>query len=371
MGKSADKRISLTFTNLNGETHSKDMDCSYLLPISELSKSQYISLRDFQEWNTGDRSDAEKRSKLKDKLIFLDGQREQGGRRIRYWSCFVPRRKAWDTVSVSANLIDREILTLNPIDRTDKYSDADYLFSGGMYTSTRGMPTGIRSELRAKGSAGYLPNFFIILDDPQLSFDIGRKSIPGRQLGMLRDIASEVFRDFINGIKKYLSGEPDAEPTGWERASIFNEIRDLPNLESKKTKFIKRPSSQEATVAAIFFELIGSGVIENFSPYISGYKNKYDLYAKYLNSDVVVEFKYALSALFRDFDDEAKLFDEIDIIVVWEITERDHEVINSRGLYLEKNERGLTGEENSVFHYTLSLVNVRPIRVICLKEIVS
>ena len=370
-GEPPNKSVSFSFKNLDGETRSEHMDCSYLLPISRLSSSQYISLREFQEWNTGDRSDSEKRQKLRDKLIYLDAQKERGGRRIRYWACFVPQRKAWDIVSVNSNLVDREILALNPINRMEKFGDTEYLFSGGMYTSTRGMPTGIRSELRAKGSAGYLPNFFIILDDPQLSFDIGRKSISGRQLGMLREVASDVFRDLINVVRKHLTGEPDVEPDGWDRSAVFNEIRDMPDLESPKTKFVKRPSSQEATVAAIFFEMVGSGVVEDIRPYVAGYKNKYDLYARYGQSDVVVEFKYALTALFRDFDDEAKLFDEIDIVVVWEVTERDHEIVRSRGVNLHPIEQGLTGGAASIFHYQLSLGPVRPIRVICLKDIIS
>ena len=166
-GRAPDKSVALTFKNLDGVTRSEHMDCSYFLPITRLSPSQYISLRDFEEWNTGDRSDVEKRRKLKDKLIYLDGLKERSGRRIRFWSCFVPQRKAWDIVSVNSQMIDREILDLSPVDRIEKYGEAEYLFSGGMYTSTRGMPTGIRSELRAKGSAGYLPNFFIIVDDPQ------------------------------------------------------------------------------------------------------------------------------------------------------------------------------------------------------------
>ena len=369
-GQDPNKSVSLTLKNLNGETRSEHIDCSYFLPTSKLSASKYISLRDFQEWNTGDRTDAEKRRKLRDKVIFLDGQKEAAGRKIRYWSCFVPKRKAWDIISVNSHLIDGDILDLNPVDRIEQYGDVEYLFSGGMYTSTRGMPTGIRSELRAKGSAGYLPNFFIILDDPQLSFDIGRKSIPGRQLGMLRDLASDVFRDFINGIKKYLSGEPEVDLDRWDRTAVFNEIREMANLEAKATHFLKRPSSQEATVAAIFFELMGSGVVDNITPYVAGYKNKYDLYAKYRNSDVVVEFKFALSSLFRDFDDEIKLFDEIDIVVVWEITEQDYEVTKSRGVGLHKYEEGLVGEHDPLFQYHLSLGIVSPIRVICLKEII-
>lgn len=370
-GKKPNKDVLLVFKNLNGEDYEKEFDCSYFLPISNLGSSKYISLRDFQEWNTGERTDAQKRRKLRDKLIYLEGQKEAGGRRIRYWACFVPKRKAWDVVSCNSRLIGKEILDLNPADRIEKFGDAEYLFGGGLYTSTKGMPTGIRSEMRAKGSAGYLPNFFVILDDPQLSFDIGRKSIPGRQLGMLRDVSSDVFRDFINSIRKYIGGEPDILEERWDRSAIFSEIRSFPSMNSTHTKFLKRPSGQEATIAAIFYELIGSGRIKHFQPYLSGYKNKYDLYSKYRNSDVVIEFKFELASLFRDFDDEVKLFDEIDVVVVWEVTENDYDVVNSRGVDLEEFESGLMQTENATFHFNLSMGPANPIQVICLKDLIS
>ena len=368
-GAQASNTIELTFVDLNGKQQVREVEGKYFLPIEKLARKQFTSLRDFQDWNTGDKTDSQKRRKLRDKLIFLDGTREGAGRRIRFWACFVPKRRAWDTLSVGAGLIEERILELNPIARLEEYGDAEYLFSAGMYTSTRGMPTGIRSEIPPKGSAGYLPNFFILLDDPQLRFDIGRKSIPGRQHGMLKEIASNIFRDFVNGIKKYMGGEPEFQDA-WDRTAIFNEIRELPELTTKQTLFSRRPSGQEATIVAMFFELLGRGKIDGFSPYLSGYKSKYDLYSKYHQSDVVVEFKYALSSLFRDFDDEAKLFDEIDIVVVWEITESDYEVVSSRGLSLEEVESGLSTTKESIFHYDLSLWSTKPIRIICIKDLI-
>lgn len=370
-GEEPNKDVLLRFVDLNGQKRESQFDCSYFLPISKLSSSQYISLRDFQEWNTGDRTDAQKRNKLRDKLIYLEGKKEKAGRRIQYWACFVAKRNVWDSISVKSKLIGKEISSLNPIARIEQYGDAEYLFSGGMYISTLGMPTGIRSDMRPMGSAGYLPNFFIIVDDPQLTFDIGRKSIPGRQLGMLRDVASDVFRDFINSIKKYVSGELDPDIEGWNRTAIFNEIREMPDLKTEGTKFLKRPSGQEATIVAIFFELMGRGYIDDFRPYISGYRNKYDLYSKYNNSDVVVEFKFTLSSLFSDFDNEIKLFDEVDIVVVWEIVEKDYEVVSSRGFDLQAIDEGISQSVNPIFHFELSLGPTNPIRIICLRNLID
>lgn len=360
----------LEFKNKNAETLSEEIECNYFLPTERLSKSAYISLRDFQDWNSGDRTDAQKRQKLKDKLVYLDGTKEKGGRTIKYWACFVPKRKAWDIISVNSDLVSSEILELNPSERADAYGEAEFLFGGGMFTSTRGMPTGIRSEMRTKGSGGYLPNFFIILDDPQLSFDIGRKSIPGRQLGMLRDLASEVFRDFISGIRKHISGEPDVTDEPWERSKIFSEIHGMAALDSDVTKFLKRPYNQEASVAAIFFEMIGNGTINDIKPYVSGYRNKYDLYAKYKGSDVVIEFKHALGGLFRDFDDEVKLFDQLDIVVCWDVTEPDREVLASRGLDLQEIEEGISASATP-FHYNLVLGPTKPIKILCIKRFID
>ncbi|MYD87370.1 MAG: sensor histidine kinase [Acidobacteria bacterium] len=368
-GEEANKDILLSFTDLDGECHQKQTDCSYYLPTTKARRQHYISLPDFQDWNTGKRSDRLRRKKLRDKLVYLDGKKHRSGRSIKYWACFVPTRKTWDELSVQSGLISRDILNLKPADRTQEYADKEYLFSGGMFTSTKGMPTGIRTDIRPRGSAGYLPNFFIVVDDPQLSFDIGRKSIPGRQLGMLRDVASEVFREFINEIKPYIGGEPRGQEDGWDRTATFNEIRDMADLNSRKTHFLKMPAGQEATVAGIFFELLGRGTIKDLVPYISGYKSKYDLYAKYKKSDVVIEFKYALHSLIDDFDDDRKLFDEIDIAVVWEITERDHQTAARRGLDLQEIEGGLTASPDPLFQYELSLGPTSPIRITCLKEL--
>ena len=369
-GQISNKSILLSLTDLNGDMHTEEFDCSYFLPISNLRQTEHISLREFQEWNSVDRTDTQKRSKLRNRLIYHHGETVRSGRTIKYWACFVPRRSVWDVVSVNSNLVSEDILNLNPTQRLEKYGKLEFLFSGGMHTATRGMPTGIRSDLIAKGWAGYLPNFFIVLEDPILSFDIGRKSIPSRQLGMLREIANDVFVDIIKVISKYIGGEPEIGQNGWDRTAVFNEIRSLPKLKSSKTKFTRRPSSQEATIAAIFFELLGSGEISNIKPYISGYKNKYDLYARYKNSDVVIEFKYALGSLFRDFDDEKKLFDEINIVVVWEVTEHDREVIESRGLSLEENEHRLESNIDSLFHYSIVASYVNPIYVVCLSKLI-
>lgn len=312
-----------------GYRQEKSFECAYLRPVDVLKSGDYIDLLDFKEWlKEQDRSDLEKRKKLINKVVTSVGKTFQSGREIRFWSCLVPRRSVWEQLSRNARII----LSDNSQEDADFENSWIGGFSGGLWTSTKGMPTGISIDLRPKGSAGYVPNFFMIIDDPSLSFDIGRKSVQGRQQSMLRELAYDTFREYINSVRKYMGGALEEDPTVWERDEIFNSINELPNLDSGKTSFIKRPNAQEATVAAIFFELLGSGNFSQIKPLISGYKGRYDLYARWEKKNVVIEFKYDVSGLFKDFTDEKKMFDEVDVLVVWEVTEKDYTLAKRRGI---------------------------------------
>ena len=235
------------------------------------------------------------------------------------------------------------------------------------------MPTGISIEMKPRGSAGYVPNFFIVLDDPSLRFDIGRKSIQGRQQAMLREIAYENFREYINKTRKYMGGTVDLDSASWERDEVFEEVNTLPDLSSEVSRFVKRPNSQEATVAAMFFEQIGRGEFKDLFPLISGYKGRYDLYARWKTRRVVLEFKFDLAGLFRDFTDERKMFDEVNAVVIWEVTETDRILAARRAMTIDQIEPS-TFSSKEIFPgatKTLGLGDVHPINVIELKPLLA
>jgi len=353
--------VEFLHVSKDGVQTNKEFECQYLLPVEGLKKADTLSLGEFIEWMTGDRSDAEKRRKLKDKIIFHSEWTTKNNRTIRWWSCFIPTRSWWDVLNENTGLPKRT---------TDVDDDAQTAlgFGSGLFTSTKGMPTGIVLDLKPKGSAGYVPNFFILVEDPELSFDIGRKSIPGRQQGMLRQIAHDDFRDYINRVQKYIAGEPDRIHGGWDKSTEFSEIRELLPLTSPLTRFSRRPDSQEATVVAMFFEQIGRGNFPEITPLLSGYKKKYDLYAQYKAADTVIEFKYDLSSLINEFNDAKKMFDQVDVVVVWEVTEADMQLAGRRGLAVEKLEQSSFAKESPSFHYRIDLGPVDPIYVIALRE---
>jgi molecular chaperone HtpG len=359
--------FELTHIDKSGNKKAIDRDCQYLLPTEGLKGQDQISIDDYLEWRSeSDRSDSEKRKKLKDKIIFRSGKKYQAGRDIKYWACFVPNRSVWQRLSEIHNLSLEDPLS-------DELYDS-YIFSGGLHTSSKGMPTGISLELKPRGSAGYVPNFFIVIEDPSLSFDIGRKAIQTRQQGMLREVAYEQFRDFINTVVKYISGSIDEPDPTYDREELFAEIRELPDLGSSMTKFIKRPDNQEATVAGLFFESMGGGLFEGFEPYISGYKGRYDLYGRIDKKSFVIEFKYDLLGLFRDFSDERKMFDEVDLVVVWEITERDRKTASNRGLTITPVESGVLAADRTRFphaHFRMNIDGVNAVEILCMKKIIQ
>ncbi|MEQ5787866.1 ATP-binding protein [Erythrobacter sp. NFXS35] len=360
--------FKLSHTDKSGDNWSAERECEYMLPTECVPDHGRISLEEFETWlDEGDRGDTEKRRKLKDKILFTSGKKNQAGRTINYWACFVPNRAFWRSISDRAGLIDA-------VDDDGVEGDEAYSFGGGLVTSTKGMPTGISLELKPRGSAGYVPNFFVLIEDPSLGFDIGRKSIHGRQQGMLRDIAYERFREFISIASKYIGGSAADGPSPYDREELIEEIKGLPDLDSPASAFVKRPNDQEATVAAMFFEQLGQGKFGGFEPYISGYRAKYDLFGRIGKKSFSVEFKFGLRGLFRDFTDERKLFSEIDVVVLWDLMESDWKEAAKRGLSLQEvKSDGIVEAETRfpVVHYQMFIDGSKPIEIVCMRRILK
>ena len=189
----------------------------------------------------------------------------------------------------------------------------------------------------------------------------------------MRQIAYENFREYINNVRKYLGGDIDTETGTWDRDETFAEVDGLPNLESKNSRFVKRPNAQEATVAGMFFEQIGKGGFSEVYPLISGYKQRYDLYARWKNRRIVVEFKYDLEGLLNDFNEEKKMFNEINVAVLWEVTEEDRRLAARRGMTIEPVQATPLIEQQAFpnANYRLSLGDVTPIYIVEMKQIVD
>lgn len=368
-------KVELEMIDNNGKYNNVELSNKFWLPTEAYNQqTDMCNLDDFAEWLKEDRSDAEKRRYLKDKIIYKEGKFIHANNRvINYWACFVPARKIWNDISKKYNLISQDI-----IDDEEKMDSYYYTtFQPGIYTSVKGMPTGISIDIPNTGNAGYWSNIFIIFDDKQLKFDIGRKSINGNVKVIYKNYAKEIFKEFTKYIVKYVAGEPELNVNSiWERDNVIAEINALPKLESNITSFLKIPSDQEATVAAIFYELIGKNIITNFKPIISGYKNKYDLYAYWGDKHfVIIEFKSHLRNIIRDFDDELKLSNEIDYIVCWDVNDDDIKAFNNQGLTLQELTKSAFSNDIDryipISTHVLNIPSAKPVYIIDLKKVLK
>jgi hypothetical protein len=329
--------VNLTLVDLNGEKTSDKIPYKYWLPIENVKNSDKLDLDDYNIWlSERDRSDNDKRNKLKNKVIYCSGEiMHNDVRPLKWWVCFVPKREIWNKLSVSDGLLNEDIL-----DDEEKMTEKNLCFhQAGIFTSVKGMPTGITLPPPSTGQSGYWSNLFVIIEDKQLKFDIGRKSINSAVQSMYQKHLKNIFNNVTSKVYKYIAGDPEPNMnTVWDRDNIKTDIESLPPLGSNKIHFEKLPNEQEASVAAIFYELIGAGKIEGISPVISGYRNRYDLYAHYKNHFVIMEFKSHLRNIIKDFDNLVKLSNEVDYIVCWDVNDDDKTELHNSGLTLEKIE---------------------------------
>ena len=370
-----DIRVYLKYKDKSGRDYSEELPYKYWLPTENIKKNDKCDLDDFKTWlSEADRSDAEKRNKLKNKIIVKQGEISHNDyRNIKYWACFVPKRKIWNDISIKDGLLTEDVIENEEIMQDKVFS----IHQAGIYTSVKGMPTGISIEHPNTGYAGYWANLFIIFEDRLLKFDIGRKSINGSTKSIYKERAKGIFGEYLTYVTKYVSGEPEVQTNPiWDRDNIKSEIDSMPRLNNQLVKFRNVPSDQEASIAAIFYELIGAGYIDNLEPVISGYRNKYDLYAYWKNHFIVIEFKSHLRNIIRDFDDYVKYSNEIDYIICWDVNDEDLSALHSASLILEEiNSSSLFSQQEEYLPETTHKIIVasssKPIYVIDLKILIK
>jgi hypothetical protein len=227
--------------------------------------------------------------------------------------------------------------------RTDEDGAEEHLVQGGILIGSRGMPTGINLEPPSTGYAGYWPNFFILLEDDAITFDVGRKAIPNRTKGMMRDIAKDLFNE-IQPFSVYAtkdpatSAQPIASIQAHEKAELFHELEKLANLGLEAVKYRKHPDGQEAAVVALFHELVGAGLLPYYQTLRTGYRETYDWWGRYrapvaaigenlrsrfpsghVDLPIVIEHKFRAESILPDLDRDIKFFTDMDLLVCWDL----------------------------------------------------
>ena len=328
--------IQLTIVDDNGEQFTDEVDYEYYFPDQFWEEDEVVDLEEFENKDDiGRMSDEQKKRHLEGKVWKVEGTTEKNGREIRYYALFVPSAKAWARIAEQNGLIDQ-----------DGNSD----LNDGVYASTRGMPTGIEMGVPDTGFRGYWNNTYVILGYDGFNFDLGRKSIPGRTQGMLKDIAADKFRKFSNwrDIVNVSNKTPTRKPEQVvrnQRHERFQKLNRLKDLNCPGIEFQKVPDGQEAGVVSIFHELIGAGYLDNYRGYRTGYSQDYDFWGIYdaaveelgedmqeqlsdqdsISQEVVIEAKYDAADVITDIENGRKYLEDIDLVISWTIDEEKFE----------------------------------------------
>lgn len=327
--------VSLLVIDAGGGRSAGKIQGTYLLPERLIEKRRVIDLGDYEK-DAAHFSDQQKVRLLQGKCVRKVGAETRAGRVIRYYAFFAPSRGLWKEINVKNEF------------RTEEAAEGgDLLYQGGIFLATRGMPTGIELTHPVTGLAGNWPQLFILLEDDHLSFDVGRKTVPGRTQGVLKDVARALFTEMTR-LAQYLSTDPPVPGVLVQetREMFFDELEALPDLAYHGIPYAKHPWSQEAAVAAIFHQLLGAGVLKGYVTLACGYKMTYDWWGYYIASretvgahrvkqlprdsaklKLVIEFKYNAEAILGDLENN-KHFSDIGMIVCWDLDEtkfaKDH-----------------------------------------------
>jgi len=321
-----DIAVNVEFTDEVGKTTKSKVDFGYWLPSNFFDKNKLADV-DQYETEAVRLNDAQRAKKLSGKCLFSKKEITYGGRKFWYYAFFVPKREFWKQMASEAKL-NREV-------------GGESLIGNGIFASTRGMPTGIEIVPPRGWAMGFWAQLFILIESDDFKFDIGRKTIPNREKIILQNIAKEQFGRFT-GLWGLVSTTPPAPVTPIREMQKQERIRileTLPNLGLMQIPYQKEPDYQEAAVVAIFHELLGANLIRGYYGYKSGYKESYDFWGKYkINKEAlgkniqtelkerkdvdlpfVIEFKYDASYIIDDVEHNKKHFEDIDLIVCWDI----------------------------------------------------
>lgn len=328
-----DIEIQFTFVDDNGKMYVQPLEFGYLLP-GEFVKPNIIDFDEFKQ-KAATYDDKQKTTKLRGKGLYKIGSVMRSNRQINYYCFFAPSRNLWKDICEKNNLY--------------MANDKNYgmLLNGGIYVVTKGMPTGIVIEPPTTGFSGYWSNFIMLIEDDKITFDLGRKTIPSRTKGTLKELAKELFSDFLPYIK-YVTSDPsvstkmNATVQQVAKAKEYATMQGYADLKVDQIGYLKNPNCQEAAVVSIFHELIGAKVLKGYYSLSTGYKQTYDLWATYrINSGnvgdnykdfadendmiempCVIEFKYAAEDIIRDLSSDIKFFNDMDLLVCWDLDEQ-------------------------------------------------
>jgi len=228
---------------------------------------------------------------------------------------------------------------------------------GGLQMASDFMVQGDLSIIPLTSTIGYQANTHVIVHFTDGTPDMGRKAFQPE----LEEIAKRLSVQCVNVFKRYLQHlkpdtgaiavVPDKELHEWKKAQEAHRDRHPLSLKtpSGATLSMKSTPRQEQDVIALYHELIGLGVIKGLEFLATSQNERYDslfmldyeqddslrfnkisaplgvgtgVVLPYASEPRVLEYKYDLDALIRDFSAEVKYPKHINMVVCWTATKQ-------------------------------------------------
>lgn len=325
--------VRLTYVDYRDLKTVYPVDLGYWLPDDFVGNNK-INFDDFKA-RAATYDDKQKTKKLRGKALTKIGAVTKSNRKINYYCFFAPSRNLW-----------KEICEKNKLYLETDSGEKEYLLTGGIYVATKGMPTGIVIEPPSSGFSGYWNNYFMIIEDDAITFDLGRKTVPSRTKGMIKEVAKQLFTEMLPYVK-YVTSDPavstrtNATVQQVAKANTYTAMLGYADLKLDKINYLKHPNEQEAAVVSIFHELVGAGILKGYYSLSTGYKQTYDLWATYriksedvgenfqdiavngiIEMPCVIEFKYQAESIINDLSNDIKFFNDMDLLVCWDFNEQ-------------------------------------------------
>lgn len=325
--------VQLVYVDYRDQKNIYPLELGYWLPDDFVGNNK-LNFDDFKV-KAATYDDKQKTQKLRGKALIKIGSVYKSNRKINYYCFFAPSRNLW-----------KDICEKNKLYFETDTDEKEYLLVGGIYVATKGMPTGIVIEPPTTGSSGYWNNYFIIIEDDAITFDLGRKTVPSRTKGVIKEVAKQLFMEILPYVQ-YVTSDPavstkiNSTVQQVAKTKTYETMLKYADLKLDKINYQKNPNEQEAAVVSIFHELVGAGILKGYYSLSTGYKQTYDLWATYrieskyvgdsyqelaidgiIEIPCVIEFKYLAEAIINDLNNDIKFFNDMDLLVCWDFNEQ-------------------------------------------------
>lgn len=305
---------------------------------------------------------------------------------VHIYGCFVRSRTVWETFQKDETGIRTQFRVIQ----------------GGLQLASDHMIQGELFTIPLTTAAGYQANAFIIVHFTNGNPDMGRKVFQPE----LKELADVLSRRVVSELRKYQSLlKPDSGSSPSSPSKELDEWRDDQRdwakinplhlrIDGKAVALMSLPR-EEQDVIALFHELVGMGFIKGLFFYGTGYNSRYDglFFYKYSDDHVfdskkcffgvdpshanresgalVLEYKYSMDGLIRDFDKEEKSVREINFLVCWDIGSEYRRGFEVASLLVgqEGGTRDYFGSTHSVFMGSGRSMKI--MEVVCLKDLIE